>query len=128
MSIDPLAEHVISLPEAATLFPRPARGKYLHVKSVYRYTTQGLRGVVLESLQVGSARSTSVEAVARFIRRLTERSNAARGTPPEQHHDGAEIAGRILDETVFRKASPSRDRGKDATRTGGTGARQERES
>lgn len=71
MAIDPLNEHLISLTEAARMFPRNAAGKPPHLSRIYSYTTAGLRGVVLDSIQCGSRRCTSREAVGRFFAELT---------------------------------------------------------
>jgi hypothetical protein len=85
--IDPLREELMSLNEARNLFPRRRRNKRPDLSCLYRWTSRGCRGVVLESMRVGGTRCTSREACARFIRRLTEidrqpvtpRSPAARG-------------------------------------------------
>lgn len=42
-----------------------------HVATVYRWSTTGVRGVVLETLQVGGTRCTTREALQRFCERLT---------------------------------------------------------
>ena len=69
--IDPRSEDLI-LPSAATaMFPPSRRGKKIDVKVVYRYMRTGCRGVVLESLRTPRL-VTSREAVARFIRRLSD--------------------------------------------------------
>jgi hypothetical protein len=70
--IDPNSESLISLSEAARHLPRRRAGKRPHVSCIYRWTTSGCRGVVLESVQVGGTRCTSKEALARFFRRLTQ--------------------------------------------------------
>lgn len=64
------SEAVLSLADAAALLPRK-RGRKIHVATVYRWTTTGCRGVVLESIQIGGARCTSREALQRFVDRLT---------------------------------------------------------
>lgn len=69
--IDPNAESLISLSEAAGLLPRRRAGKNVHVSCCYRWTKTGCRGVVLESIQVGGTRCTSREALARFMEALT---------------------------------------------------------
>src|SRR5690349_5080923 len=69
--IDPLSEDLIPPTEATSLFPRNRRGKRLHVTVIYRYMSKGCRGVVLESLRTPRL-VTSRQAVARFIRRLSE--------------------------------------------------------
>ena len=77
--IDPNTEHLISLAEAARLLPRRRAGKRPHVSCIYRWTTSGCKGVVLESLQVGGTRCTSREALARFFEALT---HGGRGDRP----------------------------------------------
>lgn len=74
--IDPNTESLISLAETPKYLPRRRGGKRPHVSCIYRWTTSGCRGVVLESVQVGGTRCTSREALARFFRRLTS-GNAA---------------------------------------------------
>lgn len=69
--IDPLTERVVSLTDAAKLCPRRRAGKQPHASCMYRWTTTGCRGVVLESVQVGATRCTSHEAMARFFAALT---------------------------------------------------------
>ena len=58
-------EPLLNLNEAARIV-----GK--HVATVYRWSTAGIRGIVLETLQVGGSRRTSREAIQRFCQRLTE--------------------------------------------------------
>ncbi len=71
MAIDPLTENVISLAEAAKLYPHRRRGRPTHLSCVYRHTTSGCRGIRLEFIQCGATRCTSKEAVARFFAKLT---------------------------------------------------------
>lgn len=71
MAIDVLNERLLTLSAACRVFPRRKRGKRLHVATLYRYTTRGCRGVVLESVQCGASRCTSREAIARFIAQLS---------------------------------------------------------
>lgn len=82
MSIDPLTENAISLVEAAKLLPRRRAGKRPHVSCVYRWTTAGCKGVVLESLQIGGTRCTSKEALLRFFERLSAPQDDRQGAPP----------------------------------------------
>jgi hypothetical protein len=74
--IDPNTESLISLAEAAKSLPRRRGGKKPHISCIYRWTTAGCRGEILDSIQVGGTRCTSTEALARFFRRLTT-GNAA---------------------------------------------------
>ena len=69
--IDPNAETLLSLTEAAKSLPARRAGKRPHVRCLYRWSTAGCRGVILETIQVGGTRCTSKEALARFFRRLT---------------------------------------------------------
>jgi hypothetical protein len=109
MAIDPLHELLISLTEASRLFPRNARGKHPHVASLYRYTAKGCRGVVLESVQAGAVRSTTPEAVARFIQRLTEQVELPTDRPSASDVGRAAAdAGAVLDATFFASSSKGR--------------------
>ena len=69
--IDAMAEYILSLKEAARFLPVRRAGKRPHVSCIYRWTTSGCRGVILESLQIGGTRCTSREALARFFEQLT---------------------------------------------------------
>ena len=80
MPIDPNSESLLSLAEAASSLPRRRAGKRPHVSCIYRWTTSGCRGVVLESVQVGGTRCTSREALARFFQGLTQ--GGAADLPP----------------------------------------------
>lgn len=62
-----LKEELLSLPAAARILPRRRSGKKVHTATLYRWTTSGLKGVVLESLQVGGTRCTSRQALQRFF-------------------------------------------------------------
>ncbi len=99
MAIDPLEEDLISLSEAAKLLPIRPGGKRPHIATLYRWTSRGVRGVVLESTQCGGTRATSKEAIRRFCERLTSpdapesaESVAARSRRREKEHEAAERA------------------------------------
>lgn len=70
--IDSTIETVISLADAAKELPRRRRGRRTHISCIYRWSTVGCRGVVLETLQVGGTRCTSREALQRFFERLSQ--------------------------------------------------------
>jgi hypothetical protein len=74
--IDPNKESLLSLCEAARHLPRRRAGKRPHVSCLYRWTTAGCKGIILETIQVGGTRCTSREALARFFRRLTQGDTA----------------------------------------------------
>lgn len=69
--IDPLKESLVSLSEACRLVPRRRAGKKCNVATIYRWTAVGIRGVRLESIQIGGSRCTSKEALSRFFAALT---------------------------------------------------------
>ena len=51
--IDPFSETVISLTAAANLLPARRGGKKTSISCIFRWSTVGCRGVILESIQVG---------------------------------------------------------------------------
>ncbi|MGO8902389.1 MAG: DUF1580 domain-containing protein [Isosphaeraceae bacterium] len=69
--IDSVGENLITLAQAADELPRRRRGRKVHVSCLYRWSTAGCRGVVLESIQVGATRCTSRQALQRFFERLS---------------------------------------------------------
>ena len=95
--IDPNSETPISLTEAAKPLPARRGGKRPHVSCLYRWTTTGCKGVILESIQVGGTRCTSKEALARFFKALTNVSSAGRQQPPAHPQRAVAAAERELD-------------------------------
>ncbi|MHB1426000.1 MAG: DUF1580 domain-containing protein [Gemmataceae bacterium] len=79
MAIETKLEELLSLADAARLLPARRRGKRPHISCLYRWTTTGCRGVVLESVMVGGTRCTSREALARFISRLSGQDDSVDG-------------------------------------------------
>jgi len=78
--IDPNAESVLSLTQAAKTLPARRAGKRPHVSCLYRWAKTGCKGVILETLQVGGTRCTSREALARFFQRLTDLAGVSSST------------------------------------------------
>ena len=86
MAIQFGSEQLIPLSEAADQIPRRHRGRKTAVSTLYRWATTGVRGVVLETLQVGGTRCTSLAALQRFFDALSmeqssEASTAALPSP-----------------------------------------------
>ena len=73
-------ELIFPLSELPDRIP-PRAGRKLSIASAYRWTTRGVRGVVLETVQIGGTRYTSVEAFQRFTNALT---SARDGQPPAE--------------------------------------------
>ena len=94
------SEDVVSLTEATSLLPRRRRGKKPHVATLYRWAQRGVRGVRLETIQVGGTLCTSREALQRFCERLSNpeaaRSSAIRS--PAARERAVDRAGRELSE------------------------------
>lgn len=68
-----------------------------HIATIVRWATRGVKGVKLETIMVGGRRFTSVEAIARFIERLSEPRR------PE-NHDGLRQPGlRRIDQLLDRE-------------------------
>jgi hypothetical protein len=55
--------------------PKRHGGRPIHISTVYRWEQRGLRGVRLESMQLGGTRCTSEEALIRFFARISGRSH-----------------------------------------------------
>jgi hypothetical protein len=75
--IDTLKEQLFPLTDALQFVPRP-KGRTPNLSTLYRWSQRGIKGVRLETVQVGGTRCTTREALGRFFGRVT----AARdGTP-----------------------------------------------
>ncbi|MBA5868341.1 MAG: DUF1580 domain-containing protein [Nitrospira sp. CR1.3] len=97
--IDFSKEHLIPLRDVPRHLPPRPHGGRLHVSACYRWVLRGLRGVVLESIRIGGATYTSIEALQRFGdalsgSRLVEHDNHPLGSltrrrQVERAHDAA---------------------------------------
>ena len=76
-----LNEHVLSLSDAIRSIPR-RNGRRVHLATMYRWTSVGCRGVVLDSIQCGRTRCTSREALERFFSRLSAASGKVTSDSP----------------------------------------------
>ena len=89
--IEMFTEKVISLTQAAKQLPQRRQGKRPHVATLYRWASRGLRGVQLETIQIGGTMCTSLEALQRFFDQLST------PTQPNSRTQVASSRMRILD-------------------------------
>lgn len=88
--IDISSETVLTLNNAAAELPRRRKGSRPHVATLYRWAQRGLRGVRLETIQVGGTCCTSREAMQRFFDALTRSERESKldpRTPPDRARD-----------------------------------------
>lgn len=79
-----LDEALVSLTDATKLIPLRRGGKRIHVSCLYRWGANGLRGVRLETAQVGGTVCTSKQALERFFTALEwARRSGSPQTPPK---------------------------------------------
>ena len=71
MGIDLRLEEVITLAQAAEALPRMRKGKPIHRSTLYRWIQRGVDGVKLEAARIGRGTVTSIEALQRFMDRLS---------------------------------------------------------
>jgi hypothetical protein len=67
MPIDPLSDELLTLTQAAALFPRRRAGSKLSTTTLWRWYSRGSRGVRLEVARVGGAVYTTRDAIRDFI-------------------------------------------------------------
>jgi hypothetical protein len=94
---DPQIEEPLTLKQAAKLPMLRKNGKPIHVATLFRWTTCGCRGVVLESIQIGGSRCVSRESLLRFFAALTGPKAQAKFTPAWKRKQD-EIDARELEE------------------------------
>ena len=80
VAIDMRKERVFSLADAAKLpwLPRRRRGKRPAAVTIWRWTSTGCHGILLESVSVGNTTCVSEEALIRFFSALTQLRNKDR--------------------------------------------------
>lgn len=101
MAIDVFTERVVTLTEATRLLPRRRAGKKPHTSTLYRWATRGLRGVQLETVQVGGSTCTSQESLQRFFDRLQAVGSHGQPSPERPPQKRVDDAERILRESKF---------------------------
>jgi hypothetical protein len=102
------SENLLSLPQAAKYvtdkFGDRRGGRALHVSTLHRWTTRGIRGIRLEVAQIGGTRATSVEALSRFFDRLGGGEEAAppscSPSPRGRQNSRAAAADRFLEKSA----------------------------
>ncbi len=94
--IDFLSEQVITLSDVPAHVPPLRAGKPITTQAVYNWTISGVRGIRLERAKLGGVWVTSLEAIQRFMERLT----AAAEAPPAS---AAEKAGRRRSEAARKE-------------------------
>lgn len=72
MAIDITKDKLISLEDAAKMFPKPGGG-HIHPKTVKNWITVGYQGIKLEGAPVGSKFYTTTDALRLFSTQLNER-------------------------------------------------------
>ncbi|HVU88493.1 MAG TPA: DUF1580 domain-containing protein [Pirellulales bacterium] len=97
--IDSQHESLVALADVPSLIPIRRGTKRPHVSCIYRWCQRGLRGVKLESIQVGGTCCTSREALQRFFERLTAArdGNAAPGRTVGQRRKTVDRANAELE-------------------------------
>ncbi len=98
MSIDLGSERIISFAKAVGELPARRAGKKPHISCMYRWSTRGCRGVVLESIQIGGTRCTSLEAMQRFFNELSAPGQFGLVSVANRRSSNVIRAGRVLDQ------------------------------
>lgn len=74
------AETLVRLAEAAKHLPKTG-GKSIHRATLWRWATTGVGGVILQTIKIGGATFTSLEALQRFVNECSERAYHSSSDP-----------------------------------------------
>lgn len=97
--IDIQREHLLSFSQARRHRALRSRdGRSGSLAKVYRLTSTGVRGVVLESLTLPSGKVTSLEAIDRFITKLSNPQVIELMPTPSERRRQLNRASRVLEE------------------------------
>lgn len=108
MTINVSRERVLPLNKAAKLVPRVRPGKKVHIATLRRWHSPGLRGTQLECIRIGGTLCTSVEALQRFFDRLTlaDQDSVHHPTKADDPNDH-EVETKLLELKVLGNESES---------------------
>lgn len=97
--IDLQTETLIPLREVPKRLPPRPNGKRVHISACYRWIQRGVRGVRLESIQIGGMKYTSLEALQRFGLQLSGDNESAgkRPTPAMRKRQIERASQRLQD-------------------------------
>ena len=93
--IDVTKEELLTFNKARDAFPggrRPA------LATLHRWRLHGIRGVRLETTQIGGSRFTSRQAIVRFLKTQNATETPTPSITPSQRRRQAETANRVLQE------------------------------
>ena len=97
--LDPTDETLTALADVSKILPRRRGGRKAHISGIYRWSTIGIRGVVLETTQVGGTRCTSPAALCRFFESLAApQAHPQPARTPRQRERAIADAGRELEQ------------------------------
>ena len=86
MAINPHRDTLISISQASNRFP-VINGKRKSMKTLYRYTTTGVRGVVLEVYIDGNTVCTTDDAIKEFLAAVSATRSGSRPSSSRQESD-----------------------------------------
>jgi hypothetical protein len=109
MAIDISSERLIDAKAYAKLRGPGRNGKPMDISTFYRHVHAGVRGEFLEHAKIGGCTYTSIEAVQRFVDRLTAKATASRqGRPPAVRRTSDDRVARALEGHGFATRDPHR--------------------
>lgn len=82
MPIDITQEQLVTFGELARSLPRRRGDRPVHVATIHRWRSRGLKGIRLEAVRIGGAWHCSREAFRRFADRLTAQAESAEVSLP----------------------------------------------
>jgi hypothetical protein len=97
LSIDPFSPDVLSLTQAARLLPPLRGGRPVHPATLWRWSSQGIRGIRLPIARVGGTAVTTRAALRQFladveaVRRPVAPAPAAPAEPTAADRAGSEL-------------------------------------
>lgn len=97
MSIDLRTETILRFSEVTKQTPFK-----VHVSTLHRWRLRGVRGVKLETAMLGGGRVTSIEALERFVARVSAASGETALMPSAGAERRVEQAGLLLDAAGIR--------------------------
>ena len=101
MKIDPFADDIVKLSEAPGILPRGAKGRKVHVSTIWRWSSRGIRGIKLATVRVGGMIFTSREALRNFFDQLNNSETLELDKPVRRRRRATRVKQRLKDKGLL---------------------------
>jgi hypothetical protein len=95
VAIDPFTEQVLPFAQVARRLPSIRGGRAVNPATIWRWASHGVRGVKLETIQIGGTSCTSLDALRRFFARLDDKPESPVVPAPTRDRRAEQVSAEL---------------------------------